>query len=105
MANTLNITEVTMAQLALASNAINLRSARPDALSQGGPLVVRVTDHVDNDAAETGADTEKMAIFTSRQFGQPWKKDYGLSHVVAENNVVNTSATVVFPNYDYSTFN
>tara|TARA_R100000544_G_scaffold16105_1_gene7627 strand:- start:1709 stop:2026 length:318 start_codon:yes stop_codon:yes gene_type:complete len=104
MANTLGITEVTMAQLVDSTNAINLRSARPDALSQGGPLVVRITDHDDNDAGETGADTDKMAIFHSRQFGQPWTKDVGLKHVVSDADALKLDATVVFPDYDYSTF-
>ena len=75
MANTLGITEVTLAQAALAATTINTRAARPSDIGTGGPLVCRITDHADNDAGETGADTEKMAIFHSRQFGQPWKKD------------------------------
>ena len=104
MANTLGITEVTMAQIVDSTHAVNLRSARPDALSQGGPLVVRVTDHDDNDASETGADTDKMALFHSRQFGQPWKKDTGLKHVISEAVAGTTDATVIYPNYDYSTF-
>jgi len=113
MANTLGITEVTVLQLPNALNAVNLRAARPDAMSQGGPLVVRVTDHADNDAAETGTDTDKMAIFVSSQFGQPWKKDTGLVHkvhssVAGSNASVPvacaTDATVIFPDYDYSTF-
>ena len=104
MANTLGITEVTMAQLVDDTNAINLRAARPDELSTGGPLVCRVTDHVDNDAGETGTDTDKMAIFHSRQFGQPWTKDTGLTHKIASGGTVDTSATVVFVDYDYTTF-
>lgn len=104
MANTLSIPEVTMAQIVDSTNAINLRSARPDALSQGGPLVVRITDHDDNDAGETGTDTEKMAIFHSRQFGQPWVKDYGLKHVISDAVAGTTDATVIYPDYDYSTF-
>lgn len=110
MANTLGITEVTLVQISTALNAVNLRGARPDALSQGGPLVVRITDHADNDAAETGADTDKMAIFHSRQFGQPWTKDTGLKHKIHKSVTAGTpltaaaDATVIFPDYDYSTF-
>lgn len=104
MANTLNIPERTMAQIVDSTNDINTRALRPDAMSQGGPLVVRITDHDDNDAAEVGTDTDKMAIFHSRQFGQPWVKDVGLKHVISEAVAATTDATVIFPDYDYSTF-
>ena len=104
MANTLNITEVTMAQLVLAATAINTRAARPDSISTGGPLVVRVSNHADNDAGEVGTDTDKMAIFSSKAYGHPWVKDQGLHHIIASAGAVNLKATVVFPDYDYSTF-
>jgi len=108
MANTLSIVEVTLAEVSDASHAVNLRAARPDDMSHGGSLVVRVTNHADNDAAETGTDTDKMAIFSSRQFGQPWKKDTGLVHKIHSSAVAGTpvtaadDATVIFPDYDYS---
>lgn len=110
MANTLNIIEVTLAQISSAATAINLRDARPDGMSHGGPLVCRVTNHADNDASETGADTDKMAIFHSRQYGMPWTKDTGLVHkihssVTAGSPITAASdATVIFPDYDYGTF-
>jgi hypothetical protein len=104
MANTLGITEVTMAQIVLPATAINTYAARPQALGNGGPLVVRISDHADNDAAEVGTDTDKMAIFSSKAFGHPWVKDQGLKHIV--NNGVGTvlDGTVIYPAYDYSTF-
>ena len=112
MANTLGITEVTLLQIANALTTINTRAARPSALGTGGPLVVRITDHADNDAAETGTDTDKMAIFHSRQFGQPWVKDTGLTHSIYSAvtpglvTVIAAPAasTVIFPDYDYSIF-
>ena len=104
MANTLGITEVTMAQIVLAATTINTYAARPQALGNGGPLVVRISDHADNDATETGTDTDKMAIFSSKAFGHPWVKDQGLTHKVASGGTVDLTATVVFPDYDYSTF-
>ena len=104
MANTINLPERTMAQIVDSTDPINTRALRPDALSQGGPLVVRITDHDDNDAGEAGKDTDKMAIFHSRQFGQPWVKDVGLKHVISEADAAITDATVIFPDYDYSTF-
>lgn len=78
MANTLNIPEVTMAQLADATHAINLIVADGTGIGRSEPwttLVVRVTDHVSNDAAEIGEDTSKMALFTSRKHGDTWVKD------------------------------
>ena len=93
MANTLGITEVTMAQVVLAATAINTRAARPSDLGTGGPLVVRITDHADNDDTEEGTDTDKMAIFHSRQFGQPWKKDYTLERVI---HAAGTGAAIAY---------
>ena len=104
MANTLGITEVTMLQAVTIATAINTRAARPSALGTGGPLVIRITNHADNDAAEVGTDTDKMAIFHSRQFGQPWVKDHGLKHIISDGDALVLDATVVYPAYDYSTF-
>ena len=104
MANTLGITEVTMAQVVLAATTINTRAARPSALGTGGPLVVRISDHADNDATETGTDTDKMAIFHSRQFGQPWVKEHGLQHLISNANAALTDATVIFADHDFTTF-
>ena len=104
MANTLGITEVTMAQVVLAATAINTRAARPSALGTGGPLVIRISDHADNDTGETGTDTDKMAIFHSRQFGQPWVKEHGLQHLISNANAALTDATVIFADHDFTTF-
>ncbi len=104
MANTLGIVEVTLAEVVDSTNAINLYASRPQQLGCGGPLVVRITDHDDNDAGETGTDTDKMAIFSSKQFGHPWVKDTGLKHVISEADAGVTDATVIFPDYDYNTF-
>ena len=111
MANTLGITEVTLVQISTALNAVNLYAARPSQLGVGGPLVVRVTDHQDNDAAEVGTDTDKMALFHSRQFGQPWVKDANvLEHIIHSSVTPGTpltaaaNASIIFPDYDYATF-
>lgn len=110
MANTLGIPERTLAQISESTNSINVIGGADGRLSAYQPLVCRITDHADNDAAETGADTDKMAIFQSSAHGQPWKKDYGLKHNVikaAADPVATptaTDVTVLFPNYDYSTF-
>lgn len=110
MANTLGIPEVTLAEISNAVTTENTRAARPDAMSTGGILVVRVTNHADNDASETGTDTDKMALFTSKHYGQPWKKDVGMKHIVHASDVAGTpqtaaaNSTVIFPDYDYTTF-
>ena len=103
MANTLNIPERTIAQLSDASNTCNTLGAGSLRTQPYQPLVVRATNHVDNDAAETGSDTSKMALFVSRGHGHPWVKDVGLQHIVykASNDLVTnptpTNVTVLFP--------
>ena len=104
MSNTLNIPERTMEQLVDSTDTINTYALRPQQLGCGGPLVVRVVDHDDNDATESGKDTDKMAIFSSKQFGHPWVKDTGLKHIISEADATITDATVIYPDYDYSTF-
>ncbi len=104
MANTLGITEKTMAELVDSTDAINTYAARPHQLGCGGPLVVRVTDHDDNDTGETAKDTDKMAIFSSKQFGQPWVKEHGAKHMISLADDTMTDATVIYPDYDYSSF-
>ncbi|MBW2647250.1 MAG: hypothetical protein JRE23_13965 [Deltaproteobacteria bacterium] len=104
MSNTLNIPERTMAQIVDSTDPINTYALRPQQLGCGGPLVVRVIDHDDNDNTEAGTDTDKMAIFSSKQFGHPWVKDTGLKHIISEADAAITDATVIYPDYDYSTF-
>lgn len=97
MANTLDIPERTLAQLCDKTNAINVvGNSAGNRASVYQPHVVRVTDHADNDAAETGTDTSKMAIFESKTHGQPWKKDTGLNHVIYQQGLA-TGATATAP--------
>tara|TARA_R110000851_G_scaffold57574_1_gene134043 strand:- start:270 stop:608 length:339 start_codon:yes stop_codon:yes gene_type:complete len=111
MANTLSIPERTLAQISASTNSINVVGGADGRTSIYEPLVCRITDHADNDAAETGTDTNKMALFTSARHGEPWKKDFGLTHLVVKagadpvtaNPTANT-VTVLFPNFDYTTF-
>ena len=104
MANTLGLNEQTMADIVNSASLMNGYGARPHSFGTGGPLVVRISDHDDNDAAEVGADTDKMAIFSSKAYGHPWVKEHGLKHVVSNGDAALTDATVIFPDYDYSTF-
>lgn len=111
MANTLGIPERTLAQLSDATNSINVIGGTNGRKSAYEPLVVRVTDHVDNVGAEVGTDTNKMAIFMSKAHGQPWVKEAGtlvkVTHVADADPVTNptpTNVSTLFPNFDYSTF-
>jgi len=83
MANTLNIPERTLAQISDSTNTINVIGGADGRESAYQPLVARITDHVDNDAGETGTDTDLMAIFKSQRHGEPWIKDANvLEHIV-----------------------
>ena len=111
MSNTLSIPERTLAQISESTNSINVIGGTDGRKSVYEPLVCRITDHADNDASETGADTNKMALFASSRHGEPWKKDVGITHLVIKanadpvTNATATTVTVLFPNFDYTTFN
>jgi hypothetical protein len=111
MANSLGITEVTLLQVSTAANAVNQIGAatgnRSEALKAN---LVRVLGHADDDAAET-SDPDKMAIFVSKAHGHPWKKDnHYVEHVIHKSVTPGTpiaapaNATIIYPDYDYSTF-
>lgn len=115
MANTLGITEVTLAQISNETHAVNTIGTATGRQSPYQPLVVRVSDHADNDAGETGANTDLMALFTSKHHGQPWCMDKGhKSHeqypkagAAAAPIVTGTDGNtmnIIFPDFDYSTF-
>lgn len=112
MANTLNIPERTLAQISEATNTINIIASTGDSRrSVYQVLVCRVTDHDDNDAGETGDDSDKMAIFMSTRHGEPWKKDANvLVHKVIRadadpvTNPTDPQVSVLYPNFDYTTF-
>lgn len=110
MANNLNIPERTLAQVSEATNSINVIGGADGRLSAYQPIVVRITDHAHNEVAETD-DPDKMALFVSCRHGEPWKKDANvLVHKVIKadadpvTNPTDADVSVLFPNYDYSTF-
>lgn len=103
MANSLNIPERTMAQVVDSTNSINVIGGADGRKSAYEPLVVRITNHTRNTSAET-SDPDKMAIFTSARHGEPWKCDVGVEHIISNGDAAKTNATVIFPNFDYSTF-
>ena len=113
MSNTLSIKEVTLAQISDASHAINvIGSAAGNArLSVYQPATVRVTNHADNVVGATDV-AEDMALFTSKAHGQPWCADKGhkehiihpLAGATAAPIVSGTTMNIIFPDFDYATF-
>lgn len=107
MANTLGIPEVTLRQAADATNAVNLSNMFE---SMGGNVVIRITDHKDNEATETGAGTDFMAIFYRKAHGHPWMRRgtriTGLIHetVDASTDTIPTNVEVLYPDFDYTEF-
>ena len=104
MANNLGLTEVTLAELVDSSLEHNTR-AGTRAYNQ--KFVVRVTDHVSNDASEED-DGEKMAIFEQSQKGMPWeRRGTKLNRTIYHHDGVSTpddDAEVYYPDFDYTEF-
>ena len=107
MANTLNIKEVTLAQISDSTSAINtvgnaVGNARTSVYQ---PAVVRVMLHADDDAAATSV-AEDMALFHSSRHGEPWKKDdCQVQHIIQSGTgPAAANATVIYPDFDYTTF-
>lgn len=106
MANTLNIPETTLVLLTDALQAHNLLTGRTN--GPLSPLTVRVTGHADDDGAATD-DAEKMALFTSKEFGAPWIKQANvLETVIFKADGTNAPATCpanvscAMPSFDYT---
>ena len=72
MANTLGITEATLAEARDSTAAVNLISARPDQ-RWNQVMTIRVTDHAD-DGGVILDETEEMALFVSKGLGHPWRQ-------------------------------
>jgi len=122
MANPFNIPERTIEQVATATNSLNVVGGVDGRLSVYQPLVVIVTDHEDAltptwpDNTGTPEDEKELdrtsVIFVSKRHGEPWTKgalkDIGLKHILHTPTTtiagMGKDATVVFPDYDYSTF-
>lgn len=107
MTNTVNITEVTSAQAADSTNAVNLRG-KQEYLK---PRVIRITDHDNNDVAEVADDTDKMALFHQEALGHPWiqgLKDMQAKHIIHQAALPPalppTDFTVLYPDWDYADF-
>ena len=114
MANTLNIPERTLAQISASTNTINVVGGVDGRLSVYEPLVARITDSA-YDNTGVGTDTDNMAIFMSSRHGEPWvlggSRDMATVHKVIKAgadpvtaNPTDPEVTVLFPNFDYSTF-
>lgn len=107
----------TLLEISQGANSINVIGGLDGRLSAYQPLVCRVTDHVADtladlsdpvDAAEQDA---SCAVFRSARHGEPWLLDANNGeHIVikADDNpgvtLTPSNVTVLYPNYDYSTF-
>jgi len=106
MANTLGIEEVTLADIVKKTAVCNTITGRVTVLAS---KVIRLVGHVDDNVAEVGADTEKMALFESKAFGHPWVKEASnLNHIIFKSPAdgltpAPSNATYIVPNIDYST--
>jgi hypothetical protein len=106
MANSFGIIEVTLNQLGDSTHAINTTTRK----SPYQPLVARATNHVDDSGVNATTEallTAGAAIFTQKAHGHPWLKDTGLTHLIhqaAATPAVPTNVTVLYPNFDYTTF-
>lgn len=104
MTNTVNITEVTLAQAADKTNAVNTVGY------WDRPHVIRITDHASNDKTEVGADTDKMAIFERKALGFPWeRRGTTLVQKIWNTTTPGTDAipkdvSTLFPDWDYGDF-
>jgi len=78
MSNTLNILERTLAQVGDSTNTLHVLGTTNGRSSVYEPLLVRITDHADDDNTKTGAEADSMAIFVSQRHGEPFKKDNGV---------------------------
>ena len=113
MANTLGIVEVTLAEIVDSTNPINvINTAVMDNTQRSWeyqPLTVRVTDHEADDGG-TGDNAEGMALFLSPRHGEAWvlngKRDMAPEHIIHDGSLgaAPANATVIFPDFDYSTF-
>lgn len=119
MANPFGITEVTLNQLGDSTHAINTTVRR----HPYQPLVAIATNHVDTTSnlgsdwpdGTTNASPENeahlvnaVAVFVQKRHGEPWQKDANvinhLIHKAAATPAVPTNVSVLFPNFDYTTF-
>jgi hypothetical protein len=113
MANTLNILERTLAQASESTNAVHTIGTANGRFYVYEPLVIRITDS-EYDTGGTGKETDKMALFLSKRHGEPFvlggNKDMATKHIVIKadadpvTNATPVDVTVLFPNFDYSTF-
>lgn len=104
MANTLNITEVTLAQAADSTHAVNTVGW------WDRPHVIRISNHASNVVAEVGSDTDRMAIFERKAVGHPWmRRGTHLSNKIWETvdpatDSIPTDVEVLYPDWDYADF-
>lgn len=103
MSNNLGLTEVTLAQAADSTHAVNTAGW------WDRPHVIRITDHVSNTTAEED-DGDKMAIFERKALGHPWmRRGTKKGHVIwktetPDTDAIPTDVEVLYPDWDYAEF-
>ena len=75
MTNTVNILERTLAQVADSTNTVHVLGTANGRLSVYEPLVIRITDHDDDDNSKVADEVDSMALFVSQRHGEPFTKD------------------------------
>jgi hypothetical protein len=112
MSNFAGITELTLEQLADATNDINKVGADKLRKSVYQPIVAIATNHAFTDGTSFPDEedlTMKAAVFMSKTHGSPWVLQRGgLEGVIVEAPAsivsIDDHVAVLFPNHDYSTF-
>lgn len=103
MANNLGLTEVTLAQAADSTNAVNTAGW------WDRPHVIRITDHVSDTTGETD-NGDNMAIFERKALGHPWmragtkKGSVIWKTVTPATDAIPTDVEVLYPDWDYADF-
>lgn len=101
MANSLNLPEVTLAQLCDSTHSVN------DDGWWSNKLAVRVTGHKTDTAAEED-NPEVMAIFERSARGHPWMKRGTLPNTKVYQHTaggtIPDDATTYYPDFDYTEF-
>lgn len=121
MANPFGIAERTLDQIGDSTNSLNVIGGTDGRKSVYEPLVVIATDHADAKTPSwpdnTGSPEDEVeltatsVIFVSKRHGEPFTrgstKDVGLEHIIhkaADTPAVPKNVTVLYPNFDYTTF-
>ena len=102
-----NPVERTLLQMSVATDTINaVDPVNGPRFSAYQPMTVIATDH---DSDQPAGTIEERAVFKSARVGEPWiKNDNVVASVIFQQaetpTAVPTDVTVLYPNWDYTTF-